>query len=62
MDTSKLPRPSFSKRIWLKGIQYRGETAEQMAAREKAWEEEDRKRSQEIERLWKWKTTPLWET
>lgn len=61
MKHSDLPRPTVARRLWLKGVQYQGETTEQMEAREKRFEEEDRLRDLEVERLWKWKCKPIWE-
>ena len=61
MDTSNIPRPVIARRLWIRGIQYECETMDQMAAREKRYEREDKERKAEMERLWKWKTTPLWD-
>jgi len=62
IDTSRIPRPAFVRRIWMPGMQYEDETVEQMEAREKAYRAEDERINAEAEKLWRWKTTPLWET
>ncbi len=61
MNPADLPRPTAMRRVWLPGTRYDGETMEQMAAREKRYREEDALIAAEMERLWKWKCTPVWE-
>ncbi len=61
MNAADLPRPTTMRRLWVPGLQYSGETLEQMAERERRHREEDAAIEAEMERLWKWKCTPVWE-
>ena len=60
MKTSDIPRPTTMRRIWVAGFQYAGETDAQMDARERQCREEDQRIDAEMERLWRWKCTPVW--
>ncbi len=55
------PRPTMMRRLWIPGMQYEGETDEQMVDRERRYAEEDARIEAEIERLYKWKLRPWWE-
>lgn len=54
------PRPRFLRRVWLPGVQYEGETLEQMEARERQSRENDARADAEEKRLWEWKRRPWW--
>jgi hypothetical protein len=61
LDRPDIARPTVFRRIWIPGIQYEGETAEQMQAREDRYRAEDAAAAAELERLWRWKCRPWWE-
>jgi hypothetical protein len=54
-------RPTTLRRVWVPGIGYAGETAEEMAARERLFREEDARADAEEARLLAWKSRPWWE-
>jgi len=58
--TDQIPRPKAMRRLWVPGIQYEGETREQMDERERILREEDARIDAELERLWRWKCAPWW--
>lgn len=60
MTADLSPRPRLTRRIWIPGIQYQGETAAQMEERERQCRAEDAAIAAEEERLWRWKITPWW--
>jgi len=53
--------PRLTRRLWISGLQYSGETTAQAQAREKACRDQDKATAAEEERIWKWKNTPWWE-
>ena len=57
-----VPKPALCRRLWIPGLQYEGETLEQMDARENRCREDDARADAEIARLWAWKNRPWWET
>lgn len=61
-DTAAIPRPRLIRRLWIPGLQYDGETSAQMDVREARYREEDRLADAEEQRLWRWKTTPWWQS
>lgn len=58
---SALPRPRLPRPLHLKGVRFAGETAEDQERREAEIEDAIQKIDAEEQRLWKWKTTPIWE-
>jgi hypothetical protein len=55
-----IPIPRVMRRVWIPGIQYEGETTEQMIERERICAAEDARADSEIERLVAWKLRPWW--
>jgi len=49
------------RRIWIPGLQYQGETTEQMEAREARLREMDAACEAEQKRLAEWKARPWWQ-
>lgn len=60
-DGSVIQRPTTLRRLWVPGIQYEGESQEQMLEREQLCREDDARADAAMARLLQWKLTPWWE-
>lgn len=55
-------RYSHARRVWIRGVEYAGETSDQAAARERNWLAEDACAEAEAARLRQWKIKPWLES
>lgn len=60
IDGSTVPAPTSFRRVWLPGVQYEGETTEQMLQRERACRQEAEQIAAEEARLIEWMLRPWW--